>query len=267
MKKALKKIAGIFCLIECIVGICILFFMDMPEKWAVVITIAIFAFLAYLCLRKPKRNPNTDAQIASSVTSSMGNTSSNNILEMSESHANAENRNSYLHINNHTAPIHSSIYSGDESVIPGEVLDSMRQNYSVQQAENDARVLNDSIHLMKSTVNLKTFFDRYELAMQKAQTLMQAQRAGIPLGIELNFTESLMTAKSSILPDLLKKSYAKELKAINNLKTVNGKMKRIEKYLDLLYTFEDEFEFESNDIYNEIVGKLNIKKQSLIQEH
>jgi len=267
MKRVLKKIAGIFCLIECIVGTSLLFSTDIPEKWAVVITIAIFAYLAYLCLKKPKRKSNTDAQNTLSDTSSWGNTSDINNLEVSESYANAENTNSYLHINNHTIPIHSRIYSGDESVIPGEILDSMRQSYSVQQAENDARIFNDSIHLMKTTVNLETFFDRYELAMQKAQTLTQAQRAGIPLGIKINFTESLMTAKSSILPDLLKKSYAKELTAVNNLKTVNGKMKRIEKYLDLLYTFEDEFEFESNDIYNEIVSKLNIKRQSLIQDH
>lgn len=60
--------------------------------------------------------------------------------------------------------------------------------------------------------------------------------------------------------NVLEAVYAKELKEIQALKTPTGKRNRIDKFLNLLSEYFDEFEF--SDVYNNIVDELNTLKQT-----
>lgn len=54
IKNIFKKICGIFCIIECFVGITITISIHGAERVAGIVSVFIFAFLAFLCFKKPK---------------------------------------------------------------------------------------------------------------------------------------------------------------------------------------------------------------------
>lgn len=144
------------------------------------------------------------------------------------------------------------------SPYPPEVLASMRTAYSRSQIDNDIRILNDCINIMNSTSNLETFFSRYETAMQTAFSLQMARDAGII--VNTNITPSYISSLKDRADNVLEAVYAKELKEIQSLKTPTGKRNRIDKFLNLLSEYFDEFEF--SDVYNNIVDELNTLKQT-----
>lgn len=144
------------------------------------------------------------------------------------------------------------------SPYPPEVLASMRTAYSRSQIDNDIRILNDCINIMNSTSNLETFFSRYETAMQTAFSLQMARDAGII--VNTNITPSYISSLKDRADNVLEAVYAKELKEIQALKTPTGKRNRIDKFLNLLSEYFDEFEF--SDVYNNIVDELNTLKQT-----
>lgn len=144
------------------------------------------------------------------------------------------------------------------SPYPPEVLASMRTAYSRSQIDNDIRILNDCINIMNSTSNLETFFSRYETAMQTVFTLQMARDAGIIVNTDI--TPSYISSLKDRADNVLEAVYAKELKEIQALKTPTGKRNRINKFLNLLSEYFDEFEF--SDVYNNIVDELNTLKQT-----
>ena len=144
------------------------------------------------------------------------------------------------------------------SPYPPEVLASMRTAYSRSQIDNDIHILNDCINIMNSTSNLETFFSRYETAMQTAFTLQMARDAGIIVNTDI--TPSYISSLKDRADNVLEAVYAKELKEIQALKTPTGKRNRIDKFLNLLSEYFDEFEF--SDVYNNIVDELNTLKQT-----
>ena len=62
--------------------------------------------------------------------------------------------------------------------VPVEVLRDMRKHYSLMQAQNDARILQESFQLCQQTYNFETFFSRLQLVQRSALTLLQAKQAG-----------------------------------------------------------------------------------------
>lgn len=146
--------------------------------------------------------------------------------------------------------------------VPQEILNDMRTHYSMQQAANDMRIIDESLEIMENTPNIETFLSRYETAMERALTLEQAKKAGIPITLPDNFSQSLLNAKAKALAGVLYRSFEKELNEINKLKTDNGKLNRINKYQEKLEgTYEDVFEFVAEDSYNDVMQQLeNLKR-------
>ena len=51
--------------------------------------------------------------------------------------------------------------------------------YTVAEAKNHVRIVQDCLNIFEKTKNLETFFSRYEYGMQIALTVDQAAKAGI----------------------------------------------------------------------------------------
>lgn len=146
------------------------------------------------------------------------------------------------------------------SSVPQETLNAMQEAYSPMQADNDMRILQDSIQILQKTTNLETFFSRYEIAMEKALTLKQAKQAGIP--INLNVSSQAITAyKHQRLAQLLPIIYKKEIQSIDELKTIKGKLNRLDKFSELLNKYALELEFVPG--YDEIINNIATIKQNL----
>ena len=65
------------------------------------------------------------------------------------------------------------------SDVPDDVAMEMRKYYTLMQAQRDAEIMADGYRLASTTLNLETFCSRYDLAMQMAHTLLQAEQVGV----------------------------------------------------------------------------------------
>ena len=116
---------------------------------------------------------------------------------------------------------------------PEEVLRSMRTAYSPMQAQEDIRILNDCISLLRTT--------------------------GILMNLPIT-SDYVMSLKGRA-DEVLQSTYDKELKEIDKLKTADGKKNRIDKFILRLSEYYDEFEFSST--YRNILNSLNLYKEDL----
>lgn len=146
------------------------------------------------------------------------------------------------------------------SSVPQETLNAMREAYSPMQADNDMRILQDSLQIIKKTSNLDTFFSRYDIAMQKALTLEQANKASVRIYLPTT-PQTIVAYKKRRLQQLLPIIYEKEMQGINGLKTTKGKLNRLDKFLELLNKYAQELEFVPG--YNEILDSIATIKQNL----
>lgn len=148
-----------------------------------------------------------------------------------------------------------------QSEVPEEIMEDMRSSYTIQNSENNMRIAQESLDIMNKTNNLDTFFSRYETAMQHALTLEQARKADIYVSVPLGFSDSILATKSEQQGNVLKRAFENELHEINKLKTNKGKLNRIDKFIEKVKSYEDEFEFTAEDVYNEILSKLRLLKK------
>lgn len=139
--------------------------------------------------------------------------------------------------------------------VPEEILIEMKKYYSAMQMEGDLRILDESVGLMRSTMNLDTFIGRYELALRTAHTLEQAQMAGININQAFMPSSKVYDLKEALVPGLLKQSYNQMLIDASKLKTAKGQHSRYEKFLDFL--LENEDFFDDFDVYHEVIRSVN----------
>lgn len=140
--------------------------------------------------------------------------------------------------------------------VPQDILRDMRKYYSKMQAENDARIMADSFRLCQQTLNYGTFFERYELAQQKALTLLQAQQARCRIDFRMiKAANSVLSAASSLKIDFLERIYAKEITAAQRLKTQNGINNRLQKFIDELQEYETDF-MVVEDVYKDVIQRV-----------
>lgn len=159
--------------------------------------------------------------------------------------------------NEHSSVVETSIPSVEIKVseVPEEILKDMRSCYTSDQIKNDLRIMNDCLDLIESTKNLETYFSRAELGMQKALTLQQAKQAGIKgLANADHIVQTFFNAVHSCKGSVLKRSFEAEKAKIAGLTTPRGKCNRWIKYLELLKSYEDEYEFDFSDDYGEIIS-------------
>ena len=137
---------------------------------------------------------------------------------------------------------------------PKEILRDMRNSYTLAQAQNDFRILDDCIRLIQTTTNFETFFMRSELGKQKALTLRQAEQARIK---GIRGTQEVVTTMFSLAESqkerLLKASFEQVKQKVSSLSTPRGKKNNWDKYLEQLQKYQDEFDIDCLDLYTEIV--------------
>ena len=132
------------------------------------------------------------------------------------------------------------------SEVPEDVAMEMRKYYTLMQAQRDAKIMADSYRLASTTLNLETFCSRYDLAMQKARTLLQAEQVGVR-GIQKlnchNACTAVINAARSLKVRVLHEYETEEIYKAEALKTNKGKLNRYIKILMELEKAEPTFMF------------------------
>ena len=132
------------------------------------------------------------------------------------------------------------------SDVPDDVAMEMRKYYTLMQAQRDAEIMADSYRLASTTLNLETFCSRYDLAMQKAHTLLQAEQVGVR-GIQKlnchNACTAVINAAGSLKARVLHDYETEEIYKVDALKTNKGKLNRYIKMLMELEKAEPTFMF------------------------
>lgn len=141
-----------------------------------------------------------------------------------------------------------------ERELPKHVYRDMPKFYTDMQLQNDLRILEESVHLMKTTKNIETFIGRYELAQRTALTIEQAMAVGIKVNQSFIMSKEILKLRDELIPVLLDNSFAEMKKEASKLKTEKGRLGRYEKFLELLE--EHELDFDIYDNYHEIVEEL-----------
>lgn len=159
------------------------------------------------------------------------------------------------------APIEIELTKTD---VPPSNLNQMKKFYTEVQLQNDLRILQESVDLMKSTRNLETYLDRYDLAGRTALNIEQAKKAGVPVHQKHISFKELRELTDKLMPQKLNDSYLMMKMDAYQLKTVKGQLGRFEKYLELLNDYEFDLDFAGN--YEQIVSKVeddisNLTKQ------
>lgn len=137
------------------------------------------------------------------------------------------------------------------SEVPDDIAKDMRKYYTLMQAQQDAEIMAESFKLAETTINLETFCMRYDLAMQKAHTLLQAEQVGVR-GIKKlnchNACTAVINAAGSLKVRVLYDFAQTELNNAEMLKTDKGKCNRYIKILmelekaETTFMFMDEYE-------------------------
>ena len=143
------------------------------------------------------------------------------------------------------------------SEVPDDVAMEMRKYYTLMQAQRDAEIMADSYRLASTTLNLETFCSRYDLAMQKAHTLLQAEQVGVR-GIQKlnchNACTAVINAAGSLKVRVLHDYETEEIYKADALKTSKGKLNRYIKMLMELEKAEPTFMFM--DEYEALIEKV-----------
>lgn len=140
--------------------------------------------------------------------------------------------------------------------VPEDILRDMRKYYSPMQAQNDARILQESFQLCQQTYNFETFFSRLQLAQRCAHTLLQAKRAGCKISKQMvKACESALSAVPALKLDFLDRIYIKETTAAMQLKTPAGQRRRLEALLSELQEHDVDF-MSVEDTYNEYLHRV-----------
>lgn len=140
----------------------------------------------------------------------------------------------------HPAPVQASRYAPDA---PEKTPQEMRGYYGAEQAQNDVRIMQESLQLIQQTTSLDTFLSRLRLVQRSALTLLQVEKAGCR-GIQPGTREACekaLEASKSAKANFLYNSYIKETNEALQLKTPAGKRKRLEAYLSKLREHEADF--------------------------
>ena len=226
----------------------------------ILITIAPYIIM-YIIKERKKNKPKECNDIKKYAKINIANVDSE---DLSASNSIAE---LYKPVENYDFPYDSIVKVNTKYVehdYPKEVLVSMRSAYSQMQAQNDIRILNESIDILKYTESLETFFSRYELAMSKSFTLDQAKAAGIHINTSITPQDVVSLRKR--IEHILMREYNNELKKIATLKTPNGKLNRIDKFISFLSQYYYEFDFEFPDAYRSVIDELNSLKNELYSD-
>ena len=145
----------------------------------------------------------------------------------------------------------------EPSAVPDDVAKEMLRHYTAMQAQRDMEIMAESYRLASTTKNLGTFCMRYDLAMRKAHTLLQAEQLGVRGIKKLNFHDactSIIESAEALKVQALHNYSTEEIYKIEGLKTAKGKYNRYTAMLEALKKAEPTFMF-MND-YEALISKV-----------
>lgn len=224
--RVIKNIIGIFCIMLCLGPICLTIENKQP---LFLFEIPLFAFVAFLLFRKTKKEKECK------------------VLKQTGSVASV-----------------SIVTEYNRSAIPEDIAKEMRKYYTLMQAQRDAEIMADSYRLASTTVNLETFCMRYDLAMEKAYTLLQAEYVGVR-GIKKlkchNACVAVINAAHSLKIRMLADYEQSAFSQAEGLKTDRGKLNRYIKIKQILTKAEPTFMFMEE--YENLIAKVDAQILSL----
>lgn len=117
----------------------------------------------------------------------------------------------------------------EPDVVPDDIAKEMRKYYTAAQAQRDMEIMAESYKLASTTKNLDTFCMRYDLAMRKAHTLLQAEQVGVRGIKKLNCHDAcvaVINAAHSLKIRMLTDYEQSAFTQAEALKTDKGKLNR-----------------------------------------
>lgn len=268
IKRFFKGLAVVTCCMGLVVYTIGIFVVQSDELakdiWPIFIVMdGLMLLFLYLLLRKKpaKISPTSPADVPLkhidiTTSAKLENQETPDIMQLFQQQLDAE-------FNEPVAPLISVEIGGNP---PPEVLESMRQGYSPMQAEGDLRILSDCLNLMSTTKNIETFFSRSELGLQKALTLRHAEQAKVKGVLNAQkLVDSVMNCKQLGKRRILQASFEAERDKIALLSTANGKCNRWKKYLELLKSYEIEYDFDCEQQYADTLSYVEQEISSLEQ--
>lgn len=144
------------------------------------------------------------------------------------------------------------------SAIPNDIAKDMRRYYTFFQAQRDAEIMAESFRLAGSTVTMDVFCMRYDLAMRKAFTLLQAEKVGVR-GIKRlnchNACNAVIRASHALKIRMLADYEQSAFSQAELLKTEKGKLNR---YLKIKRELEQaNYVFTDMEEYTDLLSKVN----------
>lgn len=147
----------------------------------------------------------------------------------------------------------------EPSAVPDDAAKEMRKYYTAFQAQRDMQIMAESYQIASTTAHIDTFCMRYELALQKAHTLLQAEQVGVKGLKKLKFHDtcvSVIETAGSLRVRALHDYATEEIYKIEELKTAKGKYNRYVKMLTALEKAEPTFMFM--DEYDALIEKIKL---------
>lgn len=244
----LKFILGLLWFSFCLIGIINNWKNYNIFDFIIVTIVTILPFVIYKIISKNKNSKTNNAKEQSNIN-------------ISQAHRSLSNQKSTIQTaptptQNNIPELQSAL--PDSATPTSNIPNKVPAAYSEMEIQNDLRILKESINIMQTTAKLDTFFNRYELAIQKSRTLSN-------INPEMTL-QAILQLKNSSLERILQTVYEKELSSINALKTTKGKINRIDKLLETLSKYKEDLITVSS--YKKIAISLHkLKKELKAEQH
>lgn len=133
------------------------------------------------------------------------------------------------------------------------------KNVNLITLQRQLEILNDCAELIEKTVNPETFFDRYDLYIEKLTLLANAEMSGAK-GVKFSgesFVQKLSKANTkqewiSVVNNFIDRMWVDTCEKAANLKTDNGRQNRYQKFYDTLQAYENRMPIECIQYYRSL---------------
>lgn len=136
-----------------------------------------------------------------------------------------------------------------------QIYQSMCGAYTVMEAQNHLRILQDCYNIFENTKNLETFFSRYECGMRIVSTLDCAAKAGV-IPYVTDYPAAYIRKVNSQKERVLTDSFWTQKEKIEKMVTPKAKLRHWKQYLVILRRYEDQYEYDRNSQYPIVLEKV-----------
>lgn len=135
------------------------------------------------------------------------------------------------------------------------------KNVDLQIAQNYARIIMESAEICKETVNPEVFFSRCDLLAQTVRKLYDMRETVSIGGNFFDAVKLLDDGDNTHIREFISRYFKDQFKSAENLKTANGKIKRMQKALEKLMEYSERMDSEclqlASGLCNDYIKKMN----------